>query len=309
MRALVINTAYLGDVIFSLPLVENLGRAGYTVDLLTKPHLGVVAEGLPGLGRWRVFDKRGDDAGPGALLRLGRQLRGENYALVLGAHPSIRSGLLARLTGAPKRVGWGAVGYTTRVRRGSVFVEDYLALGRAAGIPTVVTRPRIVCRSHGGPVVPSGAVALAPGSAQATKRWPHYRALAANLLKAGVPVVWLGLDRERPLGDLGGGAIDGFGLSLPATASVLETCRVLVGNDSGLGHLARAVGTEAVLLFGPTPASAHAHDPGRHDLYLPDLACRPCSRSGADRCPRAHHRCLIDLERGIVQARIDRVRG
>ncbi|MCA9559144.1 MAG: glycosyl transferase family 1, partial [Myxococcales bacterium] len=74
--------------------------------------------------------------------------------------------------------------------------------------------------------------------------------------------------------------------------------------------LARAVGTPAVMLFGPTPATAHPDDAARIQLSVEGLACRPCSAHGPRRCPRGHHACLDRLEpndvMGGLHAALDR---
>lgn len=311
MKTLVIDTAFLGDLIFTLPLLENLGRAGHAVHLVARPRFGALAEGTPGLQRVWTFDKRGADAGPLGLWRLGRRLRSERFDLVLGAHPSARSGLLAAATGAPRRLGWGPLGYTRRVRRGPRFVEDALALGEAAGVPMTVRRPRVRARAPH-PPVPTGAVALVPGARWATKRWParRWRALVDLARAAGHPIVAVGGADEAHLAAGWGAEVDAFGLSLPATAGVLAACAGVVGGDSGLVHLARAVGTPAVMLFGPTAAAAHPPDPDRLDRWVDGLACRPCSAHGPRRCPLGHHACLDRLEpndvMGGLQAALDR---
>ncbi len=298
-RALVINTASLGDVVFSLPLIENLGRAGYAVDLVAVPRFGELARGVPGLDQVHVYDKRGGDRGLGPLWRLGRRLRGR-YELVLGAHPSLRSSALARLVGG-RTVGWG-FGYATRVRRGPRFVEDALALATALGVEIPVTRAEVRATAPG-PPIPPGAVAVVPGARWATKRWPieRWRALTEGL---GRPVVALGSSAERV--ELGQ-TVDGFGLSLPATAEVLRRCEVAIGGDSGLLHLARAVGTPVVMLFGPTGAGRHPPDSERLNIALESLPCRPCSDHGPARCPLGHHRCMRDLAVETVAVGLQRL--
>ncbi len=311
MKTLVIDTAFLGDLIFTLPLLENLGRAGHAVHLVARPRFGALAEGTPGLQRVWSFDKRGADRGPGGLWRLGRRLRAERFDLVLGAHPSARSGLLAAATGAPRRLGWGPLGYTQRVPRGPRFVEDALALGEAAGVPMPTRRPRVRARAPH-PPVPPGAVACVPGARWATKRWPaaRWRGLVEGLREAGHPIVAVGGADEAPLAAGWGAEVEAFGLSLPATAGVLAGCAAVIGGDSGLVHLARAVGTPAVVLFGPTAVTAHPDDAARIDLSVEGLACRPCSAHGPRRCPLGHHACLDRLGphdvMGGLQAALDR---
>ncbi|MCB9546101.1 MAG: glycosyltransferase family 9 protein [Myxococcales bacterium] len=306
MRAVVISTAFLGDVIFTAPLVDNLLAAGFAVDLVARPGYGELLATRPGVTPL-PFDKRGADAGLAGLLRLGARLRARRPGLVLGAHPSTRSGLLAALTGAPRRLGWGPVGYHQRVPRGPRFVEDARALGVAAGIPDVVARPG---RRPGpaAPGLPAGApIALVPGSRVATKRWPtaHWRTLAAGLRAAGHPVCWLGGPGEAGLAaDDGPGVFDA---TLPATAALLARCAAAVGGDSGLLHLARAVGTPVVMLFGPTGSAPHPADPGRLDVERADLPCRPCSPHGPPRCPLGHHACLAEVLPATVLAAVETV--
>ncbi len=311
MKTLVINTAFLGDVIFTLPLLENLGRAGHAVHLVTRPRFGALAAGTPGLQALWTYDKRGVDAGPAGLWALGRRLRAERFDLVLGAHPSWRTGLLAAAVGAPRRLGWGPLGYTRRVRRGPRFVEDALALGEAAGVPMPVRRPRVRARAAH-PAVPPGALAFVPGARWATKRWPapRWRALVGAARAAGHPIVAVGGADEAHWAEGWGADLEAFGLSLPATAGLLAACAAVVGGDSGLAHLARAVGTPTVMLFGPTPAAAHPPDPGRVDRWVAGLSCRPCSAHGPRRCPLGHHACLDRLApnhvMGGLQAATDR---
>ncbi|MEZ4466771.1 MAG: glycosyltransferase family 9 protein [bacterium] len=148
-------------------------------------------------------------------------------------------------------------------------------------------------------------VALIPGSRVATKRWPRHRwtTLAARLRAAGQAVVWVGGPGEAPLAGDAGPAV--FGASLAATAGLLARCRLAVGGDSGLLHLARAVGTPVVMLFGPTSAAPHPPDAGRSDVARADLPCRPCSPHGPARCPLGHHGCLADLLPETVLAAVE----
>lgn len=152
-----------------------------------------------------------------------------------------------------------------------------------------------------GPLAGGGPVVLAPGAAHATKRWPEARWAALARAIEG-PVTLLGGEAEAPLlqriaeaagrEDLSVVAERGFERSF----EVLEACRAVVANDSGLLHLAGALGVPVIGLFGPTTPEdgfwAWA-DQGRA-LGVP-LPCRPCARFGGPRCPIGDHACLEDL--------------
>jgi heptosyltransferase-2 len=158
-------------------------------------------------------------------------------------------------------------------------------------------------------------IAVAPGASHRTKQWPihHWIALARRLTEQGNDVVVLGgeMDRESAdaivsdlepaAGEKSGRIVSAAGMDLPATAALLRKCRALVAGDTGQMHLATAVGTPVVALFGPT-VEAFGFFPYRAKsavLQL-DLECRPCSAQGGPSCPLKHHRCLQDLRPDLV---------
>lgn len=303
-RALLINTAFLGDVVFTLPAVAALGEAGYQVDVLTRPGYGLLARGLPGFRAAIDYDKRGTMAGAAALRALGQRLRAEAYDVVVGAHPSLRSGLLAWQTRAPVRVGWGPVGYTHRVRRGPRFVEDALQLLETIGVSAGAAEPRLARADlTRGEQPPPGAIALIPGARWGTKRWPlaSWQALAASLRAEGRPVWAIGGPEDAELCLAIGADRALTEAPLAPLVNTLAGFAAVVGGDTGLVHLAAAAGLPALLLFGPTAAGRHPMRPHFVPLSVPNLACRPCSAHGPAWCPLGHHRCMTDLSPSVVR--------
>jgi len=157
-------------------------------------------------------------------------------------------------------------------------------------------------------------VALVPGAAHATKRWPvgHWQRLAALLTAQGVQVVVVGGEAEQAAcediataaGDLATSAAGRFDLA--GSAALLKLARCAVAGDTGPMHLATAVGTPVVALYGPT-VRAFGFFPyrARATVLERDLPCRPCSSMGGPACPLGHHRCLVDLTPETV---LDQVR-
>jgi heptosyltransferase-2 len=144
-------------------------------------------------------------------------------------------------------------------------------------------------------------VALAPGSVWATKRWPHYPSLA-RLLADRARVVVIGGSDDGPIArsviDAAGesNVIDATGrLTLLASAELIGRARAIVTNDSAPLHLASAMGTPTVAIFGPTvPAFGFGPLAGRSAIVEDDLlACRPCDRHGPRRCPLGHWKCML----------------
>jgi heptosyltransferase-2 len=155
--------------------------------------------------------------------------------------------------------------------------------------------------------VGEGAVAVAPGARWATKRWPaeRFAAVAEGLAAEGRPVVLCGGPGDRDAfaafraAYRGRVAADLSPLPIDALAAALARLRLLVACDSGPVHLAAAVGTPALALFGPTSAVRWGPPPPGRAISL-GIACSPCSNHGGDYCPEGHHRCLVDLTPGAV---------
>jgi heptosyltransferase-2 len=84
---------------------------------------------------------------------------------------------------------------------------------------------------------------------------------------------------------------------IPELTALLARSRALLVNDSGPGHVASAVGTPVVAVFGPTvPAFGYTpYGAANRVVEHPDLECRPCDRHGPQVCPLGHHRCMRDL--------------
>lgn len=125
-RIAVWNTAFLGDAVLTLPLIQTLADAfpGSEIDFYVRRGLASLFEAHPALHAVYEYDKRriAGNNRLSALLKSGRILGGRRYDIWIGAHPSPRSALLARLSGAPLRVGYiggpvAALCYNRRVSR------------------------------------------------------------------------------------------------------------------------------------------------------------------------------------------------
>ena len=307
---LVIQTAFLGDVVLTIPLLQALAERHGPVDVVTTPAGASLIETHPAVRRVVRWDKNGKNA-PGAW-GLGRQLREQGYQRVYLPHRSFRSALIAKLTGAPERIGFADAPlpvrflYTSTHPRRTDQHESVRLLGllgdTAAGddwrmVTTAAddTKATSWLRDHG---VADGFVALAPGSIWGTKRWPYYAELAAKLERQ---VVVIGGKEDAALGeaivavapDMAKSAVGQ--LTLRESAALLKHAALLVTNDSAPLHLATAVGTPILAIFGPT-VPAFGYGPIRPGDRVAEISldCRPCSSHGPQVCPLGHHRCMKD---------------
>ncbi len=323
---LVVQTAFLGDVVLTTPLLAALAARHGPVDVVTTPGAAPLLETHPAVANVIRYDKRGAERGLAGIWRLGRRLHQRGYARVVLPHRSWRSAALALLSGAPERIGFAggpaARSYTRRVprvERGHE-VERLLALAGSTDAPPAVrleltgddrAEADAWLRERG---LTPGFVALAPGSIWGTKRWPGYAALA---MAVDAPLVVVGGPEDAALADAIVAAAPGRAhsavgaLGLRASAAVIARAAVLVTNDSLPLHLATAVGTPIVALFGPTVPAFGFGPRGPRDRVVehPSLVCRPCSSHGPQTCPLGHHRCMRDLSVESVVAAVAAVSG
>ncbi|HKW42229.1 MAG TPA: lipopolysaccharide heptosyltransferase II [Gemmatimonadales bacterium] len=322
MTSLVVQTAFLGDVVLTTPLLEALGARHGPLDVVTTPAAAPLVETHPAVRRVIAYDKRGNDRGLRGLVRLARALKAERYEAAYLPHRSLRSAALAWLARIPKRVGfkdgWPLL-YTEVLRRpaNEHEIDRLLTLARA-GAPSEgpSARPSIVAngadraatdallREHG---IRKPFVALAPGSIWGSKRWPYYEELARRLAERAA-IVAVGASEDASLGEgivkavTAGGrqwkAVNACGkLTLRQAADLIGRAALLVTNDSAPLHFAQAVGTPTVAIFGPTVPAFGFGPRGPHDrvVEFTGLLCRPCSAHGPPSCPLVHHRCMRAL--------------
>jgi heptosyltransferase-2 len=325
--SLVIQTSFLGDTVLTTPLLSQLANRG-PVDVVTTPASSSLLAGHPAVRTVIAYDKRGADAGLIGFLRLAKRLRTAKYDAAYLAQGSLRSALLAFAARVPSRMGFatsaGSALYTTKVayRDDLHHAARLLQLSRPNGrepsddetkpslAPGDAERAAVTALLRESDVR-SGErlIALAPGSVWATKRWPYYPDLARDLSANGRIVIVggpsdasLALEILTAVPD----AVDATGaLSLLASAELIGRCGVIVTNDSAPLHLASAMGTPTVAIFGPTVPDFGFGPlaPARIVVGHDSLACRPCDRHGPRRCPLKHFRCMRELTPELVAER------
>ena len=239
-----------------------------------------------------------------------------NYDLILDAHGNLRSRMITmHVRGTEFRrirkdtvARWlyrhGAPRPAALDRR---LVDRYLALvEREPGS----FRPSL----HVGPEQEKSGVAIAVGAAHDAKRWPieNYSELVRELVDVGHAVTVIAGPGEEALVEAAVGTSGATAWDprrpLGELARMIAGCRVLAGNDSGLLHVAEAVGTPVVGLFGPT-VRAWGYFPWREESRVleHDLECRPCSKMGERPCRLPEKICLTQTTVPAVRDSIEEV--
>jgi heptosyltransferase-2 len=317
---LLIQTAFIGDVILATALVEYLAQhaPAAPLDVLVRRGNEGLLVGNPHIRRVLIWDKKSQKY-PN-LLRLLRQIRQEDYGQVITLQRFASTGLLTAFSGAAVRAGFAenpfSRFFTRRVPHvigdGTHEVARNLRLLPAAVTALALPRPRLyptpADEATAAPYAAVGDyVCLAPTSVWFTKQYPEEKWLELlAALPAGLPVYLLGGPPDaaacerlaRAAGRPGLVNLSGK-LSLLASAALMRGAVLNYVNDSAPLHLCSAVDAPVCAIFCSTvpafgfgPLSSFA----RIVEHPGPLACRPCGLHGHARCPLGHFRCAREID-------------
>ncbi len=318
-RILLIRLSSLGDIILTTPVLRLL-RESYPaarIDYVLKAEFQDVLREHPCVDRLVPVDTRQP------LRHTVCALRETHYDLVLDLHRTLRSVWLYHCSRTRHRLAYRK----HTLRRVFLVYCKWNTLSRIASVPERYALPlrRLGINASlpqtemhvdaestlaveqyladtGFRTAARCFIAVAPGSRWKTKQWPVERfAAAAQALatRHDATIVILGDRHDRALVQafrqhVAAPVIDTVGqLPLMQTAALLQQCRLLLCNDSGLMHMATALRVPVVAVFGPTVRALgfYPFQAAAQVVSYP-LSCRPCTTKGSNRCPRGHHDCM-----------------
>jgi len=320
-KILVVQTAFIGDVVLTLPLIQQTATLfpQSEIHVVTIPTSVPLVETHRDVRRVWVFKKRTEHRGVAALWHFAQQLKKEQFELALVPHRSLRSALLVWLARIPRRVGFDrsagrwlftdVIPYPTgvhEIERNLQLLRPFWKWKGERILPNIFFTEQdydnVQRWLHQHELMEQEFIALAPGSIWATKRWlpERFAQLADELHNLGWPVVLIGGPQDVALAEhirslAQQPIINAAGeFSVRESALLLQYARLLVSNDSAPMHLAVAVRTPVVAIFGPTVPAFGFYPYGENDRVVEDttLSCRPCGIHGHEKCPLGTHACM-----------------
>ncbi len=327
MRILIIQTAFIGDCVLTTPFIRRTREAygeDAVVAVLTTPDGKGVFDGNPNIDEIIVYDKRNSDARLSTHFGVVNDLLARKFDIAFLPHRSFRTGLMAMMARIPERVGFtksgGSIFYTKSVQKQMDLPEPE----RLLDLITVFGHRPKPCPLE---VFPGKArekkaeellakigladkrfVTVAPGSVWGTKRYPTdlFVEVIRGLFKEKLVenAILLGGESDADLCDkiiakAGSGTFSLAGeTDILTSAVIISKSKLFIGNDSGPSHLAAAVGTPVVTIFGPTiPEFGFIPYGDNVTIVEPpiELKCRPCSPHGKMDCPRGDHACMMSI--------------
>ncbi|HLA13031.1 MAG TPA: glycosyltransferase family 9 protein [Pyrinomonadaceae bacterium] len=305
-RVLVVRLRSIGDTVLTTPTLYALRRflPNVQLDILLEDWVAPVLEGYPHVDHIIKVAPRSATS----RARVARQLRSNRYDVVYNLHGGTTATFLSRATGAKHRVGYAQYRYarlhqhrapsaaTLWGKRKTHSVEQQLALAGWTGVP-VSDRPATelavtaeasasVCTrlSQLGVKENSDFALIHPAAAFATKQWPveRFAKVVDVLFECGLTSVAITTRREIELAAVlkrssRAPLVVFDDLSLPELTSLASQARLFVGNDSGVAHIASAVGVPSVVIFGSSNVDhwqPWAKVPAQ--IVREELECQPC---------------------------------
>ncbi|HUF46898.1 MAG TPA: glycosyltransferase family 9 protein [Vicinamibacterales bacterium] len=342
-RVLLLRLERIGDLLMTLDAIALLRRLApdAEVDLVVGSWNRELAALIPGLSRVETLDVpwlARDAAGMQWTHLVGHALgwRPRGYDLVINFEPDIRSNLLARLSGATRRAGYWTGG-------GGALLSDAIAYEPARhvrenadrlvrdafganGATEARTASRLAIPADARlradailPRVPARLIGVHPSGGRPSKQWhPDRFAESVRVLaeRHGATIVLTGSAADRPLVDEVARRLDparyvdvAGRVDLVTLAAVLARLDLLVTGDTGPMHLAAAVGTPVVALFGPSNPVRYGPAGDGHEVLRIDLPCSPCGlvRLPPVRCRNRVPECLDGIGVDAVVAAAERV--
>jgi len=321
-RALVVQTAFLGDVVLLTPLLRALRRAFPKVYLTTL----TLPVGMPLIEGWvdesLTIDK--SKAATEEWSTMGQIIKAGQFDIALASHRSWRTGHLLRQAGIPFRIGFRRGGgqffhthkvdypYWTYEGRRNLELLRALVDINDTGLPEIKSFmedkdhiDNILAKLD---LIEHSFIVCAPASVWKTKAWPleYYSELALTLWNEyRLPVLTVGGSQDRPLCST---LVmnDDFNLAgrltLRQSTELMARSKFVISGDTAPAHLATAAGARQLIIYGSTtprfgffPPTPSARALGR------ELWCRPCTDHGRNICPLGNRMmCLKDLKPKMI---------
>jgi heptosyltransferase-2 len=321
-KKLIMGPSWIGDMIMAQSLYKFLVSRNPEIEIhvVAPPWSIPVLKRMPEVGRAFELPVAHGEAGLGKRWALGRSLRREGYQQAIVLPRSLKPSLIPFFASVPVRTG-----FSNQWRAGLInderpldteylnqTVKRYVFLGLDGGegqLPSI-PKPQLDIDTYNLSAtaerlnisLEAEIVALIPGAEYGpAKRWPaaYYAELASRLVGVGLQVWILGSEKERELGDVVSASANHPNVinlcgktSLVDVIDLLSIAKVAVTNDTGLLHVAAAVKTHVIGIYGSSSPEFTPPLTRTKDVFYLGLGCSPCfSRE----CPLGHFRCMREI--------------
>ncbi len=330
MKILVVAPSWIGDTVLAQPLFRLLHERhpSLMLDVIAPPWTLPVLRRMPEIRRASPHQFGHGELKVGERYRLGRALAAERYDQAIVLPNTLKSAFVALFAGIPRRTGyrgesrWLVLNDMRQLDERALpeIAQRYAALGLEPdeALPAKLPLPHLAAQpgavehtlQHLGLGKQRQAVAFCPGAEYGpAKRWPapYFAELARKLMADGHPVWLIGSKNDTAVAEeierlAPGACINVCGTTtLDQAIDLLAAARLVVTNDTGLMHIAAALGTPLLALYGSsTPRFTPPMSQAATIMKL-DMPCSPCFERT---CPLGHFDCMNRLKPAQVHGRV-----
>jgi len=318
VKILVIQTAFPGDAILTLPFIQELKKqnANSAIDILCIPATSEIFSASPAVDNVIVLDKKGDHKGFLKFIKFVRKLKQNKYQMVFSPHRSFRSALITLQLFADNSVGFEnsslpfmfkktiPYDYTVHeVERNLRFISDDYSGEKWKIIPKIFVseESKLKVKTFLNANNLDRFIAIAPGSVWETKKYPaeYFKEIIDHFTKSYYKVVLIGGEKDRALCEsLAAGYQNNVfasagTFSFVETVQLLKSSSLLICNDSAPTHLGVSAEIPVLTIYCSTTSKFgfYPYNQGSDYISYDDLICKPCGIHGYQACPLDHFNC------------------
>ncbi|MFC1566420.1 lipopolysaccharide heptosyltransferase II [bacterium] len=336
-KILLIQTAFLGDIILTIPLIKNLKKIFPDKELtvLTTPVGEKVLKNTDLDCKIIVYDKKGSQKGFLNLIKLTSELREQKFDLAIMPHRSLRTALTAYLARIPHRWGFsnseGKFLLTKKIQyvkgiheidRNLSFLDEFnLSYDKTINFKvdneTEEQVEKILKQNN---FLGEKIIGIHPGSVWFTKKWPvkKFIDLIKHLSYNNYKIIIFGDKSDEKIGFeieksdfLHSNVLNLIGnTTIKQLIGFIKKISLYITNDSGPMHIAAAEDIPLIAFFGPTVKDIGFFPYSKRAIVLEkDIECRPCGIHGGNKCPKKHFKCMNDISVDEVIEKIKDILG
>ena len=331
-KILIIQTAFIGDAILTLPMIQKLNEffPNSQIDVVAIPSTAEIFSASPFVNEVIVLDKKNKHKSYWALIRFSKELRSRNYSRVYSPHRSFRSSFIVMNLNTKETYGFSTssfkhvykhlIDYKTtnhEVQRnldliGYKYDEETWRIQPDVEIPK--TGVQKVEKYFANLDSKREFIAIAPGSIWNTKKYPiEYFEEIIKFLTGKFIIILIGSEKEKKICDEIASKFDEDVISAAGKFSLLESIeilkktKILISNDSAPTHFGMCAGIPVLTLFCSTIPGFGFYPYSKKSSYLSydDLSCKPCGIHGRQQCPIKTFDCGFKLTPKTVISKIE----
>ncbi len=324
-KFLVIQTAFLGDAILSVPIIDSLKNKFQddNIYVLTTPQNKDVYTLNPNVYEIILYDKHNLENDIFSMVKKIKFLKNIGFDCIVTPHPSARTALISYFSSAKVRIAPSSVSlsflYSPTVNTSSYLhqIDKNLALLKPLGFSEkdLIRKINLFFTKEDEKLI-NGVleaysvdhnkkiIVINPLSAWLTKRWPkeYYKELASMLAQSGHLVILVGTKKDIGIGEYiknnKKNIVNLMGqTNLKELFAVIAKANLLISNDSAPVHIASAYDTPTIEIYGPTLPEFGFYSLSTKNkiLEIKDLDCRPCGSHGSNACKKSHFDCMMRI--------------